>query len=157
MRTCSCFVHRVGIAGSFLGQARQLPGTVCVEDGSGSQKNSPQAPLVHPISFPFFFSSSNCWSALPLQNHRTTSSSSSSFLCCNTEQRVEVRTEGESCFLSRVRTGSCVLLLFFFFLCRINTSENKQMDQENIGFTLSGTQTAHVHPLICTEIAQMLI
>ena len=31
------------------------------------------------------------------------------------------------------------------------------MDQENIGFTLSGTQTAHVHPLICTEIAQMLI
>ena len=116
VRTCSCFVHRVGIAGSFLGQARQLPGTVCVEDGSGSQKNSPQAPLVHPISFPFFFSSSNCCSALPLQNHRTTSSSSSSFLCCNTEQRVEVRTEGESCFLSRVRTGSCVLLLFFSYV-----------------------------------------
>ena len=54
VRTCSCFVHGVGIAGSFLGQARQLPGTVC-GGWFGSQKNSPQAPLVHPISFPFFF------------------------------------------------------------------------------------------------------
>ena len=118
VRTCSCFVHGVGIAGSFLGQARQLPGTVC-GGWFGSQKNSHRLLLcIRSLFLFFFYFLSNCCSALPLQNHRTTtssSSSSSSFLCCNTEQRVGVRTEGESSFffLSRVRTGSCVLLLFF--------------------------------------------